>query len=118
MAFALTLPNSKVEYKLRSLVEYQDVYDTTTKKIKITGIIRYHYHSEADLPESFPCRLLPMFRLFQLIDGLSAAITRGGVSADFIVRDTVIEVTERNLRPQYNGTWLIDLYTGDRKRVQ
>jgi PAS domain S-box-containing protein len=207
MAFALTLPNSKVEYKLKSLVEYKDKYDPHTKNITITGIIedggyrhvvnclklfstlhgqgitkiigidkdklvqafifhdlgksqprlsigdvvdpknafedgklhafrsaeiaknfyhqddvvveisRYHHHHEKELPDTFPWRLLPLFRLFQLIDGLSAAITRGGVMVKFSVNDCVIQVTEENHRPQYNGTWEIDLYTGERRRI-
>jgi hypothetical protein len=78
----------------------------------IVEIIRCHHNREDELPETFPSRLLPMFRLFQLVDGLSAAITRGGVQVDFIVRDCEIQVTEENHRPQYNGTRLIDLYTG------
>jgi PAS domain S-box-containing protein len=40
MAFALTLPNSKVESKLKKLVEYQDHYDPQSKRITITGIIK------------------------------------------------------------------------------
>lgn len=207
LAFALTLPNSKVEHKLKSIVEYQDVYDPTEKQITITGaiadggyrhvvnclklfsalvnqgvtkvigidkdllvnafiyhdlgksqpilrigdqvdprevfedgklhafrgaeiaahyygqgaditdIIRYHHHSEEELSPAFPWRLLPMFRLFQLVDGLSAAITRGGVVVNFCVRDCVVQVSESNQRPQYDGIWEIDLYTGRRERV-
>jgi len=207
LAFALTLPNSKVEYKLKSTVEYQDTYDPQTHLVTITGviqnglyrhvvnclrllsnlhrqgitkiigidkdqlvqafifhdlgksqpvlsigdvvdpkevfedgklhayrgaeiaknfyhqhedvveIIRYHHHSEKELPETFPWRLLPMFRLFQLVDGLSAAITRGGVNVSFDVQECLITVTEKNHRPQYNGTWQIDLYTGNRIKI-
>jgi hypothetical protein len=80
-------------------------------------IIRYHHHGENELPETFPWRLLPMFRLFQLVDGLSAAITRGGVEVNFAVQECLITVTEKNLRPQYNGTWQIDLYTGKRTKI-
>jgi hypothetical protein len=207
MAFALTLPNSKVEYKLKSTVEYQDAYDPDTRLITITGIIpdggyrhvvnclkilanlhelgitqligidkdqlvkalifhdlgkvqpllkigdvvdpkevfengklhayrgadiskhfynlpddvveiiRYHHHGENELSESFTWKLRPMFRLFQLIDGLSAAITRGGVKVQFAVKDSVITVTEENHRPHYNGTWRVDLYTGKRTKM-
>jgi hypothetical protein len=207
MAFALTLPNSKIEHKLRSIVEYQDTYDIQSKKITITGviknggylhvvnclklfsvlhgqnitkiigvdkdklvqafiyhdlgksqpvlsigdvvdpkeafedsrlhafrsaeiaqnfynldddvveIIRYHHHSGDSLPDTLPWRLLPMLRVFQLIDGLSAAITRGGVQVEFSVLDCVVQVTEVNHRPKYNGTWQIDLYTGQRKGI-
>jgi hypothetical protein len=83
----------------------------------VVELIRYHHHSEKELPESFGWHLRPMFRLFHLIDGLSAAITRGAVKADLEVRDSVITVKEENQRPQFNGTWQIDLYTGDRRKI-
>ncbi|MBT9260322.1 MAG: PAS domain-containing protein [Clostridiales bacterium] len=38
-AFALTLPNTKVEVKLKSTPEFQDVFDPATHTIRITGII-------------------------------------------------------------------------------
>jgi PAS domain-containing protein len=38
-AFGLTLPNSKVEAKLRSSPEYQDVYDPNTGRAVVTGVI-------------------------------------------------------------------------------
>jgi hypothetical protein len=203
LAFALTLPNSKVEHRLKSIVEYRDTYDPGTGLIEITGvvenggyrhvvnclklfsvlasqgvtkligidkdllvqalifhdlgksqprlavgdvvdprqvfeestrhafrsaemachfygvredgveIIRYHHHAESALPETFPWRLLPMFRLFQLIDGLSAAMTRGSATARLEMQDCRIKVTEINVRPQYDGTRAIDLYTGE-----
>lgn len=208
MAFALTLPNSKVEYKLKNTVEYNDIYDPQTKMITVTGIIpdggyrhvvnclrllsnlyqqgmgkiigidkdqlvqafifhdlgksqpilsigdvvdpkktfengklhayrsaeiaknfysihndiveiiHYHHHGEHELPDTFPWRLRPMFRLFQIVDGLSASITRGGGKVDFTVQDCIITVTERNHRPQYNGTWQIDLFTGIKSKLQ
>lgn len=207
MAFGLTLPNSKVEYKLKNTLEYQDEYDPKTNTITIKGIIkdggyrhvvnslkifallktqgvcnvigiekdllvqaiiyhdlgktqpnlvigdvidpkatfedgklhafrgaelakhyydqpddiveiiRYHHHSEDELPDTFPWRLLPMFRLFQLIDGLSAAVTRGGVQVDFSVQDAAIFVNENNDRPHFDGSWEINLYTGNRVRI-
>ena len=207
MAFSLTLPNSKVEYKLKNTVEYTDTYDPESKMITITGIIpdggyrhvvnclrllsnlyqkgagkiigvdkdqlvqafifhdlgksqpilsigdivdpkkvfeesklhayrgadiaenfyhvhddiieiiRYHHHGEHELPDTFPWRLRPMFRLFQLLDGLSASITRGGGEVDFTVQDCIITVTEKNHRPNYNGTWQVDLFTGKRTKI-
>jgi len=39
MAFALTLPNSKVKYRLKSIPEYRDVYDPNTKLITVKGIV-------------------------------------------------------------------------------
>ncbi len=208
LAFSLTLPNSKVEHKMKCTVEYLDEYDPHTHTIRITGviqdglyrhvvnslkilaslatqditkvigiekdqlvqaiifhdlgkaqpdlavgdvvdpkeafedgklhayrgaelakhyydqhddvveIIRYHHHSEKELPDTFPWRLLPMLRLFQLIDGLSAALTRGNVKADFRVSDCTVYVTEHNRRPQYNGSWRVNLYTGERLRIE
>jgi hypothetical protein len=82
-----------------------------------TYIFLSDHHNEEALPQSFPWRLLPMFRLFQLIDGASAAITRGEVEIEFSVRDCEIQLIENNHRPQYNGTWLIDLYTGKKVRL-
>lgn len=38
-AFGLTLPNSKVESKLRSSPEYQDLYDPNTGRATVTGVI-------------------------------------------------------------------------------
>ena len=35
MAFALTLPNSKVESKLKSSPEYQDIYDPATGQARV-----------------------------------------------------------------------------------
>ncbi|WP_050181044.1 HD domain-containing protein [Domibacillus robiginosus] len=208
MAFALTLPNSKVEYKLKNTVEYNDIYDPQTKMITITGIIsdggyrhvvnclkllshlyqkgiakvigidkdqlvqafifhdlgktqpvlsigdivdpkkafedgklhayrgaeiakqfysvhediveiiRYHHHGEHELPGTFPWRLRPMYRLFQVVDGLSASITRGGGKVEFSVQDCTLTITEINHRPQYNGTWQVDLFTGTKRRLE
>ncbi len=208
MAFALTLPNSKVEHKMKTTVEYQDEYNPELKNIRVTGIIkdgvyrhvvnslkifsslaaqgvtkvigidkdqlvqaiifhdlgkvqpdlmigevvdprevfedsklhayrsaeiaknlyhqpddvveliRFHHHSEKEASESLPWRLLPMFRLFQLIDGLSAAVTRGGVDVLFTVSGSSVIVTEHNRRPKYDGTRKIDLFTGKRRNIE
>ncbi|MCY0876032.1 MAG: PAS domain-containing protein [Firmicutes bacterium] len=205
LAFALTLPNSKVEYRLKSIPEYRDRFDPKTKQITITGIvkdggyrhvvnclklfsqltaqgvtrligiekddlvqafvyhdlgksqpdlhvgdvvdpkvvfeegklhadrsadmaqfnygqkqdvvdvIRYHHHGEQELPSTFARRLLPMLRLFQIVDGTSAAMTRGGVDVSFAVHDCTVTIREVNHRPIYNGTRLVNLYTGERQ---
>lgn len=39
MAFALTLPNSKIEAKLKSSPEYQDIYNVETGQAVVTGVI-------------------------------------------------------------------------------
>lgn len=193
LAFTLTLPNSKVEHKLKHTPEFADRFDPSTGKITVTEviqdggyrhvvnalrifaslraqgatnligidkdllvhttifhdlgksqphleagdvvnpkevfedgklhacrgaeiaehlyglpsdaveIIRYHHHSEQELPETFPWRLKPMFRLFQVIDGLSATVTRGGVDVHFTLHDCTLRVTEVNSRPNITG---------------
>ena len=45
-AFALTLPNSRVEYKLKSTPEYRDVYNPASGMIEVTEVIEdggYHH---------------------------------------------------------------------------
>ncbi|WP_067619991.1 PAS domain-containing protein [Alicyclobacillus acidiphilus] len=202
-AFSLTLPDTKIEFKLKTTIEYQDEFNPDTQKIRITGrmldggyrhvvnclrifsilrsmgvtkvigidktlmtqafifhdlgktqpilqvgdevdpallfedgklhaarsaelargyydveedavtLIKYHHHRETELPSDFPWRLIPAWRLFQLIDGISAAITRVGIAVELNVFDCVVQVNEiNNPRPQYNGTRQIDLYSG------
>ncbi|WP_353892536.1 CBS domain-containing protein [Proteinivorax hydrogeniformans] len=201
-AFALTLPNSKVEYKLKATPEYIDAFDPSTNTIKITDviksggyvhvvnslkvaadfnemglmkligiekdtlvesiifhdlgksqpdlnigdivspneafelgilhaarsadmaekyynkaqdvvtIIRYHHHPEDKLPKDFPTHLLPLLRLFQVIDGLSAAITRRNAKVTYKVDGSKLKVVEQNEHPKYNRVLNIDLYTG------
>ncbi|WP_350344523.1 CBS domain-containing protein [Proteinivorax tanatarense] len=202
-AFALTLPNSKVEYKLKSTPEYIDVYDSSSNTIRITDviksggyvhvvnslkvaadfnemglmkligidkdtlvesiifhdlgksqpdlqigdvvtpseafefgmmhaarsadmaekyynkskdvvtIIRYHHHPEEKLPNDFPTHLLPLLRLFKIIDGLSAAITRRNAKVIYEVDGSKLRVVEKNEHPKYNRELSIDLYTGN-----
>ena len=201
-AFALTLPNSKVEYKLKSTPEYRDIYDETTSTIKITeiiesggylhvvnclkvaadfnemglmkiigidkdtlveaiifhdlgksqpvlkvgdtitpaeafeegiyhaarsadlagkfygmnedvvSIIRYHHHTEDMLPKDFSTHLLPLLRLFKIIDGLSAALTRRSAKVTYKSEGSRLIVFEENKHPKYNRVMEIDLYTG------
>lgn len=203
-AFALTLPNTRIERKLKQTPEFRDVYDPETGLIEITEVIpdgtyrhvinalkvaadlhrqgatelpgidkdlivqtiifhdvgkvqprlqvgdvvdprtafeestrhaarsaeiaarwygahpdvvelvRYHHHREADLPASFPAHLLPMLRLFQVIDGLSACITRRDGVVRVEVEGTRILVDEYNPHPAFSRRWFVDLYTGER----
>lgn len=202
-AFSLTLPDTKIEFKLKTTIEYQDEFNPATQKIRITGrmldggyrhvvnclrifsvlrsmgvtkvigidkvmmtqafifhdlgktqpilnigdeidpeeffedgklhaersaelahgyydvqddaitIIRFHHHREDELPSDFPWRLIPAWRLFKVVDGISAAITRVGITIQLNVFDCVVQVNElHNPRPQYNGIRQIDLYSG------
>lgn len=201
-AFALTLPNSKVEYKLKSTPEFRDVYDPRTGLITITEVIpdgnyrhvvnalkvaadlnhkgimglvgvkkdilvetlifhdigkaqpdlkvgdkvdplelfepgmehawrsadiaehyynlpedavtliRYHHHSEDELPPSFPSYLLPMHRLIRVIDGLSASLTRRKSKLMLEAKSPTVFIWEENEHPSYAGQWAINLFTG------
>ncbi|MCF8010291.1 MAG: PAS domain S-box protein [Clostridiales bacterium] len=204
-AFALTLPNSKVERKLKSTPEYRDNYNPDTGEIIITEVIedgtyrhvinalkiladlkikgvtdiigldkdllvnvivfhdlgkvqpalkegdtvipsdvfengklhadrsamiakdfyghndeaitliKYHHHQENELPAEFPRKLLPMFRLFKIIDGLSAALTRREASVRFEVKGENILIFEKNSHQDYNKNRLVNLFTGIEK---
>ncbi|MCL4464055.1 MAG: CBS domain-containing protein [Firmicutes bacterium] len=201
-AFALTLPNSRVEYKLKSTPEYRDVFNVANGLIEVTEVIedggyqhvvnalkvaadlnekglmgllgidkdilvqalifhdlgksqpvlnvgqvadprkafepgimhamrsadiaenyyqkpqdvvtliRYHHHSEEQLPADFPSHLLPMLRLLQIIDGLSAGLTRRNGRIGFRVNGSRVTIVENNAHPVYNRTIEVDLYTG------
>lgn len=207
-AFALTLPNSRVEYKLKSTPEYRDEYDPETGLIRITEVIeagnyihvvnalkvaadlndkgvmhllginkddlvqaiifhdlgksqpdlavgatvdpravfeegrlhaqrsadiaghyygknqdvvmliKYHHHAEEELPPEFPSYLLPMLRLFKLIDGLSAALTRRNATIELDRVGSWIHVSERNAHPDHNHRWELNLLTGERRVLE
>lgn len=204
-AFALTLPNSKVENKLKNTPEYTDIYDKETGLIKITGVIpdgsyrhvvnclkfaadlnekgmlsligidkdtlvkviifhdiaksqpdlqegdvvnpkevflpghihaemsadiaekyydlpedvvtliRYHHHEGKDLPPGFPKYLLPLLRLFQVIDGASAGLTRRKAKIEFKVKHSTLIIFEKNIHPDYNNIYKINLFTGQKQ---
>lgn len=207
-AFALTLPNSRVEYKLKTTPEYRDEYDSETGLIRITEVIeagnyihvvnalkvaadlndkgvmqliginkddlvqaiifhdlgkaqpdlevgsivdprsvfeegrlhasrsadiaghyygknedvvtviRYHHHPEEELPQGFPSYLLPMLRLFKVVDGLSAALTRRNAMIDLDRVGSWIHVSERNAHPDFNRCWELNLLTGERRVLE
>ncbi|MGE5593004.1 MAG: PAS domain-containing protein [Betaproteobacteria bacterium] len=202
-AFALTLPNSRVEHKLKHTPEYRDKYDPETGLITVTEVIedgnykhvvnalkvladlnskgimsllgiskdvlvqsiifhdlgksqpqleigqtvdpkkvfeyspahaarsadiaahfyhkdqdviwlvRYHHHREEELPLDFPRHLMPMLRLLQLVDGLSAALTRRNATIKLDVEGTRVTVHERNGHPDFNRSRVVDLFTGE-----
>lgn len=202
-AFALTIPNSKLEIKLKNTREYKDIYIRETGKIKITGIIhdggyrhvvnalkvaadlhskgvmsvigfdkdtlvktiifhdigksqpnlnvgqevtpnhffengklhadrsaelalanykneginediylliKYHHHNENELPNDFPEHLLPMYRLFRIIDGISAGLTRRSSIVHFDLVGSTLYIKEFSQHPKYRSFYSIDLY--------
>lgn len=75
-------------------------------------LIKYHHHLESELPDDFPSYLLPMYRFFRLIDGLSAGITRRGSRVTMKVNNTRIYVKEESTFPSFNQEIELDVYTG------
>lgn len=78
----------------------------------IIWLIKYHHHEEWELPADFPHKLLPMYRLFRLLDGLSAGITRRDSKVTLKVKGTVVEVKEESIHPSYNRCLEMDLRSG------
>ncbi|WP_231115142.1 HD domain-containing protein [Neomoorella thermoacetica] len=78
----------------------------------IVHLIKYHHHEERELPGDFPPHLLSMHRLFRLLDGLSAGITRRGSNVNLKVNGTMLEVREESAHPAYNRCLELDLYSG------
>lgn len=78
----------------------------------IVRLIKYHHHEEKELPSEFPTGLLPMHRLFRLLDGLSAGITRRGSRVNLTVKATVVHVREESAHPAYNRYLELDLCSG------
>ena len=73
-------------------------------------LIKYHHHSEKELPPEFPSYLLPMYRLFRIIDGISAGLTRRGNKITFDLIGSVLYIKEHSQNPNYCKYYSIDLY--------
>ncbi|PRR75748.1 HD domain-containing protein [Neomoorella humiferrea] len=78
----------------------------------IVYLIQYHHHPDGELPSDFPRGLLPMHRLFRLLDGLSAGITRRGSRISLAVRGAIVQVREESAHPIYNRCLELDLHSG------
>lgn len=78
----------------------------------VVALIRYHHHEEHELPADFPVHLLPMYRLFRMIDGLSACMTRRGGEVHLEVRGAQVVVEERSNHPGLSRRWQANLLTG------
>lgn len=75
-------------------------------------LVRYHHHEERELPADFPPGLLPMHRLFCLLDGLSAGMTRRGSKVNLTVRGAIVQVREESDHPAYHRHLELDLCSG------
>lgn len=73
-------------------------------------LIKYHHHNEKELPLDFPSYLLPMYRLFRIIDGISAGLTRRGNTITFDLVGSVLYIKEHSQNPNYRRYYSIDLY--------
>jgi hypothetical protein len=78
----------------------------------VIPLIFYHHHRENELTADFEDRLLPMWRLVKLVDGLSAAVTRRHARLDMMVEGSRVVVLEKNPHPYYNGVREMDLVSG------
>ncbi|MGB9661744.1 MAG: HD domain-containing protein [Moorellaceae bacterium] len=79
---------------------------------EICRIIQYHHTSEGELPPEFPVHLLPMYRFFRLVDGLSAGITRRYSQVTLKLCGTTLCVKEQSNFLPYNRYLELDLYAG------
>ena len=73
-------------------------------------LIKYHHHNEKELPPDFPSHLLPMYRLFRVIDGISAGLTRRGNTITFDLIGSVLYIKEHSQNPNFRKYYSIDLY--------
>jgi len=92
----------------------KEIYDVDNK---VYYLIKYHHHEEKELPKDFPDYLLPMYRFFKLIDGLSAGITRRGSDVKMRINGSRICVEEKSSFPLYNQRIEMDLYSGYFKKL-
>ncbi|MGB9831846.1 MAG: HD domain-containing protein, partial [Fervidicoccus fontis] len=67
----------------------------------VIQVIRYHHHQESELPTAFPPHLLPMYRLFRLLDSLSLEMTRYSLQVKLNVKETKVIAQEYALVPEY-----------------
>lgn len=66
-------------------------------------LVKYHHHHENELPRTWSQKLIHVFKIFKLIDGLSAAVTRRNATVQFELRGDSLIVRETNKeRPEYS----------------
>ncbi len=73
-------------------------------------LVKYHHHHEYEIPKNWSRKLLLVFRIFKLIDGLSAAITRRNATVNFELQGDLLVVHETNKqRPEYSQKYNLSL---------
>lgn len=88
------------------------------KSENVVRLIKYHHHAEDELPADFPAYLLPMYRLFRLVDGLSACLTRRKGSVHLKASGPSVLVEERNNHPLLSRRWSLNLLTGESEMLE
>ena len=81
---------------------------------EVAWLTRYHHTAAVDLPSTFPMALMPMWRLFKLVDGLSAGITRRLARvAPITLTGTVLTIREINPDARYDRSYQLPIYSGE-----
>lgn len=75
-------------------------------KKEVVDLVKYHHHEERELPKNWPQRLVQSFRMFKIIDGLSAAVTRRNATISVKLSGDYLLINESNKeRPEYSRTY-------------
>lgn len=73
-------------------------------------LVKYHHHHEYELPKNWSKKLILAFKIFKLIDGLSAAVTRRNATVQFELHEKTLFVHEINKeRPEYSQKHTLSL---------
>lgn len=87
---------------------------------KLYWIIYYHHHMETELQWNDvveDSQWLLHYRLFKMIDGLSAALTRRDANINISLVEEGLLVFEDNRNQDYSGAWYYNLHTGNREKI-
>lgn len=106
------------EHALRSAEFALNFYKAYGITNEIYYLIKYHHHSEEELPSEFPQYLLPMYRLFRIIDGMSAGLTRRGSAVNFELYGSELYIKEHSKHPKYKKFYSLDLYKPESKQKE
>lgn len=74
------------------------------------ALVKYHHHDESEVPKNWTPKFMLTFRIFKLIDGLSAAITRRNAVISYKLIDDFLVIYEENKeRPEYSQKYTLFL---------